>query len=68
MAKRTVEEAEKQSKLISELTRIVDGQVKGDIDWVSARAYWKKRMPELLEHPNELAEALALALQGRIAR
>jgi len=68
MAKRTAEEDEKQSKLISDLTRFVHGQVHGDIDWVSARTYWKKRIPELLEHPDELAEALTRALDKAASR
>jgi len=62
MASPTYEEFKKNSELIAELSNVVQSQVYGEMDWVRARTYWKTRLPELLEHADELAEALTYAL------
>jgi len=68
MAKPTLEEVKKQSALIAELSGVVRSQVQGEMDCVRARTYWKTRLPELLEHADELAEALTYALDKAAAR
>jgi len=64
MAKLSYEEIEKQSELIAELSAAVRSQIFGEMDWVRARTYWKTRLPELMEHSSELAEALACTLNN----
>jgi len=64
MANPAYETFKKESELIAELSRIVELQIYGEMDWVRTRAYWKARLPELLEHSDELAEALTDALSN----
>jgi len=54
--------AQTKAEIIEELDHVVVQQVYGDMDWVRSRAYWKYRLPELMEHTEELAEALTYAL------
>jgi len=68
MTKPTYEEVKKQSELIAELCDAVKSQVYGEMDGIRARTYWKARIPELLEHADELAEALTYALNNAALR
>jgi outer membrane lipopolysaccharide assembly protein LptE/RlpB len=54
------EKAEEKAKLIQELRDRVIQQITGEIDWVHARTYWERRLPEI--DPALLAEALSYAL------
>jgi len=62
MTKYTYEETRKSSELVAELSKAVKSQLYGDMDWVRARTFWKKRLPEMLDQPDELAEALTYTL------
>jgi len=64
MSRLTPEVIKRQSEFIAELSDVVRHQVYGEMDCVRARTYWKTRLPELLAHADELAEALTYALDN----
>jgi len=68
MTKYTYEEMRQESELVAELSNAVRHQIYGEMDWFRALRYWEKRIPELLEHSNELAEALTYALDRAASR
>jgi len=68
MTKYTWEELRKESELVSELSNAVRCQIYGEMDCFRTLRYWEKRIPELQEHPNELAEALTYALDKAASR